>query len=120
MKVATPFTAGTDKVPEDPDPVARPTVTVSANPTSVRPAASRAVTTGCPLRAAPLTEPAGWAANASCVATTSAVRLALLAAVRLPLLACRAKASWSAIAVYVTVRPLKVATPDTAAALLLV
>ena len=94
-------------------------VTTSTKPTSVTPLPSCAATTGCCVRTAPLTAPAGCVTNTSRSATTSAVSaFALTDGRSVPTpswsLATSTNDSPSALAVYAT--PENVATPDTAVA----
>ena len=101
-------------------------VTASAKSSSTCPVASCARRTTIPLKSAFIvTVPGGWVVNTSCVATTSDVRLLLATAGRSPSApsaassACSPNVSPSIVARYVTVNPVNVATPATAATLLL-
>ena len=81
---------------------------------SVLPSRSTAVTTGCVVRATPLTEPSGGVVKTSCVATTSDTTAVDTPNTNSPVssTACRLKDSPSTAAVYTT--SVNVATPPAA------
>ena len=88
VKVATPEVAVTELSAQAnvPDPVATANATRADGSVTVLPLASRTVTTGCVVKATPLTAAAGWVVTASLVAAP-VVRVSelVVALVRLPL-----------------------------------
>ena len=88
--VATPKTAATGLAVQARLPAETVKVTEVLELVTVLPLASRTVTTGWVVKAAPLTAPAGWVVTASLAAAPGAkLNVSVVVLVRLPLVAVR-------------------------------